>query len=103
MDADSRFRTNSPPVIQETVDDETIIVNLVTGSYYSMNHVGSHIWGAIEGGAPVCDVVAGVVEGFDADPAAAEPEVHRLIDELVREELIVPATDASGNGAAVIE
>ncbi len=49
----ANFRVNSPPVVLETVDEETIIVNLESGSYYDLGHVGSHVLVDLEAGADV--------------------------------------------------
>jgi hypothetical protein len=101
-----RFRPNSPPIIQETIDQETIMVNLETGSYYSLNPVGTYIWSALESGAAVGDLAAGVAQRFAADPAAVEPDVRPFVDRLAEEKLIVPREDdvsaapAQGSSAA---
>jgi hypothetical protein len=47
--------------MSETVDDETIIVNLDTGSYYDLNHVGACIWEQVERGQTPGEAAAQVV------------------------------------------
>ena len=47
------YRVNTQKAISETIDKETIIINLETGSYYSMNHAGTVIWSSITKGEPV--------------------------------------------------
>ena len=48
-----RFRMNSQPVVYETVDHETIVVNLDTGSYYDLNESGGYIFGLLERGSTI--------------------------------------------------
>ena len=48
-----KYLINSQKAISETIDKETIIINLETGSYYSMNHAGTEIWNTITRGAPI--------------------------------------------------
>lgn len=47
------YSINSKKALSETLDSETIIINLETGSYYSMNHSGTAIWNAILAGTPI--------------------------------------------------
>src|SRR3954467_9134712 len=89
------FRPNSPPIIQETIDQETIMVNLETGSYYSLNPTGSHIWAAMENGVHTDELAPDLAQRFAADVTSVEPDVRGFIDRLVQEELIVPRSDVS--------
>ena len=41
------FEINNPQVVAETIDGEVVIVNLDSGSYYSIRGVGAIIWGAL--------------------------------------------------------
>jgi hypothetical protein len=93
MENADRFRANSPPIIQETIDEETIIVNLQTGRYYSLNPVGTYVWGAIESGAAVDDIAADIAEQLVAESGTVEGNVRAFVDQLVEEELIVPRED----------
>jgi hypothetical protein len=98
----ARFRTNSPPVVYETVEGETIVVNLETGSYYDLNEVGGYIFGAFEHGATVGEVAGRLAAGCDADPDAVQVAVEAFAARLTEEELLVPAPrngSANGNGA----
>ena len=84
------FRVNSPNVIQEIIDDEVIIVNLDSGNYYSLAHVGAEIWSLIESGAAVAEVVNGIRQRYDGDHVDVEDAVNQLVDQLQQEALIVP-------------
>ena len=44
------IRVNSPQVIHETIDGEVIVINLATGSYYSLKGSAADVWELI--GAP---------------------------------------------------
>ena len=39
---------NSPHVVHETIDGETIIIHLGTGTYYSLDGVGADIWALLD-------------------------------------------------------
>src|SRR4051794_14116826 len=91
-----RFRSNSPPVIQETIDGETIMVNLETGSYYWLDPLASYVCSAMEGGASVEEVTAALTTRFPADGQAVDDEVRQLADRLVEEALLVPDEARTG-------
>lgn len=47
------YLVNAQKAIGETLDGEAIIINLETGSYYSMNPSGSILWTAISNRQPI--------------------------------------------------
>ena len=93
-----RFRSNSPPVIQETIDGETIMVNLDTGSYYWLDPLASYLCGSMEDGASVDELVEEVAGRFPADRSDVEREVTALADRLAEEQLLVPADGSEAPG-----
>src|SRR3954447_2200005 len=96
---DRRFRSNSPPVIQETIAGETIMVNLETGSYYWLDPVASYICIAMEGGASVEEVVDELSARFPAAVPSVDHESRELADRLVEEALLVPDDDRARDEA----
>lgn len=44
MNGSDTFRVNSPSVISEAVDGETVAINLQNGVYYSFNKSASYAW-----------------------------------------------------------
>src|SRR4029450_13507670 len=51
-----RYRVNSPQVINETIDGEAIMINLATGSYYSLDRVGGDVWTLLEAWLPAARI-----------------------------------------------
>lgn len=47
MDTAETYEVQTHKAISETLDNETIIINLETGTYYSLNTDGSALWNAI--------------------------------------------------------
>ena len=89
------FRPNSPPVLHETLDHEAILVDLERGTYYSLDPVGTTIWGAIDRGASVEQVVESIAEQSGADVGVVGDAVGAFVDELVAEELLVGRDDGT--------
>lgn len=84
-----RLRPNSPPIIEETLDQETIMVNLEVGTYYALNPVATYMWGAMARGASL-DVISDVVSDHSGTRADTVPAaVSAFFDELVAEGLAV--------------
>lgn len=52
MDAKT-YVIHSKNAISETLDNETIVINIETGSYYSINHDGTALWTAIADGKAI--------------------------------------------------
>ena len=86
---------NSPQVISETVGGETIIVNLASGHYFSLQGTAPDIWNGIEHGDDAASIVHQLEQRYEAtaddDIGAA---VNKLLDDFVAAELVV----ADGNG-----
>ncbi len=88
-----RYRMNAPGVIHETLDGEAVIVNLLTGTYYSLDRVGGVIWNLLISGMNSAETVQQLETAFDADNATLTVAVAGLTATLVEEELIVPIKD----------
>jgi hypothetical protein len=85
-----RFRLNSPNVIAETIDGEAILVDLRTGSYYSIQGSGSTLWDGIAAGASLGRLADEVANAYSVDRDAADEAVSSFCADLEREGLIVP-------------
>lgn len=94
MDA-GHFRSNSPPVIHETVEGETIIVNLETGSYYDLNHLGGSIFEGLAAGMPVAHLTDAIASAYQIERAAAARVVEDFAAQLVEEQLILPGENGA--------
>ena len=85
----ARLAINASHVVHETIDGEAILIHLGTGTYYSLEGVGAEVWEAAAVGADPDELLAAAHERYDADPAEVGAELRRLLDELLREELLV--------------
>jgi hypothetical protein len=83
------YRINEPQVIQETFDDEVVIVNLETGNYYSLDQVGSSVWELIKQGASHEDIIDLISRQFEGDAAFIKDSINQLLSEMEKESLIV--------------
>ena len=82
-------------VVHETIDGEAILVHLDTGSYYSLDGSGAHVWALIEGGCSAERIVDRLEEAYEAPREDIASAVQLLVTQLIEERLLVPA---EGNG-----
>lgn len=83
-----RYRMNTPSIIAEVLDGESVILNLDEGIYYSLGGVGVSLWGMITSGLTITEIC----DYFTPQDNLADG-VKRFIDELVDHKLIVAKQD----------
>ena len=74
----------APQVIGETLQEETIILNLQTGTYYACQATGSLIWNLLEKGSSIEQMVL----HFEPIPDLTL-KITRFLQQLQEEQLIV--------------
>ncbi len=92
MVGSERWRPNAPQVIGEVIDDEAILIDLESGSYFSLVGTGALIWAGIERGATLDDLVASLDRVCGGVPGDTRQQVEAFLADLASHQLIV-ATD----------
>jgi hypothetical protein len=88
-------------VVREAFDDEVVIINLDSGTYYSLNGSGVAVWTTIENGATLDRIVTVVAARYEAETTTIEADVRQLIERLLTEQLI--CEDPAGtNGPGLV-
>lgn len=80
---------NASHVVHETIDGETILIHLGTGSYYSLDGAGSEVWVLLAAGARTEDLLAAATHRYAGDQSDIEATLSGLLAELLRQELLV--------------
>ena len=83
-------------VVHETIDGETLLIHLASGTYFSLRESGAEIWELLVAEGSVERAAAALAERQPAQAAQVVAEVQRLAQELVDHDLLV-----SGPGPAV--
>jgi hypothetical protein len=73
----------APNVHARRFDDETVILHLDAGEYFSLDAVGTLVWEQLQAGRSLDEAVAAVVADFDVDGETARADADRLVRELV--------------------
>jgi Coenzyme PQQ synthesis protein D (PqqD) len=97
------YRVNSPQVISETVGGETIIVNLASGHYFSLQGTAVDVWEGVERGASAETIVLELEQRYDAADGEIEAAVRKLLDEFVAAELLVADGNDTGSAPAATQ
>jgi hypothetical protein len=94
-----QFKLDHERVVHETIDGETILVQLETGNYYSLRGTAGEIWRLLESGSSIDEAVAELGSRYEeAETSLIDQAVRALVDELVRERLL--ETHLPSDGAA---
>ena len=80
--------TPTPDVVHETIDGEAILINLATGTYFSLEGSGAEVWALFVAGSSVDEGAAALAAAHGADEAAVRAEVTRLANELIGHGLV---------------
>jgi len=96
MGSNSSYRINTPKISHETIDGETVIINLDNGNYYSLIGVGGDIWRFIESGATVGGIIEVINHQYEC--AHIENDINRFIAELQEEGLVVHDKEKRSEG-----
>jgi Coenzyme PQQ synthesis protein D (PqqD) len=89
-----RYRVNAPQVIHETIDDETIVINLDSGTYYSLRGTGAEIWSMLFSSLSADEVVSELLRRHEGDADKVRAAVGDLVDELCADRLLLPDDEA---------
>ena len=89
MKTNGRIRINTPKVVHETIEGETVILNLDTGNYYSLRGVGAEIWDYIDRGSNMNDIMRTLYNTYDCGSDDIENSIHNFLSELIKENLTV--------------
>ena len=78
-------------VMARTVSDETVILDLASGTYFGLDPVGARIWALMGEGATLAEICATMLEEYEVEREQLEADVLRLAMELAEHGLVAPA------------
>ena len=107
MSSSTRFRANVPRITHETLEDEVILVDFESGTYFGLHGVATYIWSTFAGFPSIDDIIGSVQKRYDSVDESQEKEIVAFVEDLVSHELLVPCTageseapQGDGNGPA---
>ena len=85
-----RFRVRER-VLARRLGEETVLLDLDSGSYFDLDETGSRIWESLAAGEAPAALAAALAREYDAPVERVTADVAALVDELARAGLVVPA------------
>jgi hypothetical protein len=80
-----------PQVMARTVGDETVILDLASGTYFGLDPVGARIWALMGERKTLAEICATMLEEYEVEREQLEADVLRLAAELAERGLVAPA------------
>ena len=87
MDLSSKF-TIPTQVMVRTVGDETVILDLASGTYYGLDPVGARMWQLMADGHPVKAICDTLLNEYEVTREVLERDILHLTQELAKRELV---------------
>jgi hypothetical protein len=80
-----RIRTD---VVFRQLDEEAVLLNLKSGTYFGLNDVGARVWQLIAEQRTLSRVLDALVEEYDAEPHVLERDLLELSRQLCAKGLV---------------
>jgi hypothetical protein len=78
----------SPEVLFQEVSGETVLLDLASESYFGLDAVGTRVWGLLESGASVGDMLDVLLDEYEVERDVLEKDVGELLEKLLEAGLI---------------
>jgi hypothetical protein len=73
----------------QTVGEEAILINLTTGSYYSLNDTGTMFWELLDGQRTIAECAQLIAAEYEVEAEVVEADLLELAADFKQEGLIV--------------
>ena len=81
----------APEISARTIGDEVFILDRKSSVIHTFNATGAHLWHAVAAGKTFDDTCAELCAAFEVAPNQAREDVAAFIENLTKNNLIVPA------------
>jgi len=75
--------------VETGIEDETLMMSIQQGNYYSLDGSAQQIWQMIDGSTKVRDVFDALLATYDVEPGRCKTDLVMFLDELMKNGLIV--------------
>ncbi|MDA7617972.1 PqqD family protein [Verrucomicrobia bacterium] len=83
LDQELQFKKSEMVMFQE-LDGETVLLNLVDESYYTLNESGTLIWTLLDKSTSTRDAYLAFQKNYDLDDPTASTDFNALIEDLTK-------------------
>lgn len=75
-------------VLVSKMDEEMVILDLASGTYFGLNPVGAEIWQFLSAGKTIAETCQAMVDRYEVAPSEIERDVVQLLQELLAKNLV---------------
>ena len=86
----TQFQPTATVLATTLSNEETVLLDLQSNFYYSLNETGTHIWQGLGQGLPLGEISRALVAHYTVTLAEADVAVLALLRELSAENLVQP-------------
>jgi hypothetical protein len=83
-----RRPTPAQDVVSQTSERQTVLLQLESGTYFSLDGVGTLVWELCDGHRTIREIAARVCDDYDIDAPTASADVLALLTELEHARLV---------------
>jgi hypothetical protein len=87
MDASTRLKRGAKATYQ-VVAEEAILIHMDTGTYYSLNRVGTEFWNRLDGEQTIAQHAAALAQKYAVDEGLVVGDLLELAGKLQVEDLV---------------
>ncbi len=88
-----KYKINAPHIVHDTIDGETILVNLKNGNYYSFDKSGVVIWEVITQNGTINELIKIIIDIFNKPKGKIENVITKFIEKLISENILIVDND----------
>ena len=96
----THYKVNRPDVVCEVFEDEVVVVNLGSGTYYSLSGTAAEIWHYLDKGFAPESIVNTLADSYQRSIEEIRLDFQRFLTELIQQNLLVP--DLAGSDVSTI-
>jgi hypothetical protein len=78
----------SSEVLFQEVSGETVLLDLASESYFGLDVIGTRVWGLLESGVSVGDMLDVLLDEYEVEREVLEKDVAELLEKLLKAGLI---------------
>ena len=78
----------SPQAMARTVGDETVILDLASGTYFGLDPVGARMWQLMTDGQTLATICDTLLDEYEVTRETLEVDILRLTEELRAKDLV---------------
>jgi hypothetical protein len=88
MSLQVRLQPNVPVIAAKVMDGEAIIINVMSGTYYSLDGAGAMAWSLIEAGCCLRDIIDRIAALYGVPAEGVREDIESLVNHLLQEWLV---------------